>query len=262
VGGRLSTRQSLDLYARRGIEGLNPFVLLAALVSIRAWWPIARRSDQLPLLALFGLILASTWIHLAYSGELSTRYFLSAFLLATPWAGLGMMWPPSRRLHRLQHWAHDDWRPGVVAAIMLAALAIGCWTNAFKTSYSGRRQLAEAGRWTCQHFGSDAQVWVTRENARLFGFYAHTQCRLLEGDKIDALVDAVAGSQADVIVLPRGNKRLAAALAAAQERLGLKRVVVRDGHQAAKGLVLLVRPGAGDAARMSRSQNSSADSTR
>ncbi|MGD9648611.1 MAG: ArnT family glycosyltransferase [Pirellulales bacterium] len=263
VGGRLSTRDALGIYAHKGIEGLNPFALLAVAVSVLAWWPLARRSDQLPLLALAATILLSSWIHLRYSGELSSRYFISVSLVMGPWAALGMMWPPSRRLHGLEHWAHDDWRPGAVATVMLAALAIGCSTHALRTSFASRRQLAQAGRWTCQHFGADAKVWAIRDHAALFGFYAETDCRVLEADRVDALVDAVASSNADVVVVPPGKKQLAAALTGAQDRLGLKRVVVRDGHQrAGKGLVLLVRRGVDDAARMSRSQNSTAESTR
>ena len=261
-GSRMSTSESLHIFARKGIEGLNPFALLAAAVSVLAWWPLARRSDQLPLLALAATILLSSWIHMSFSGELSSRYFISVFLVMTPWSGLGMMWPPSRRLHGLQNWAHDDWRPGVVAAVMLAALAIGCWSNAFMTSFAGRRQLADAARWTCQHYGADAQVWASRDNAALFGFYAHTQCRVLEANEVGALLDAVASSHADVILVPTGKKHLAAALTASQARLGLKRIVVRGSDRARPELVMLVRPGADNAARMSRSQNSTADPTR
>lgn len=261
-GSRMSMSQSLHIFARKGIEGLNPFSLLAAAVSVLAWWPLARRSDQLPLLALAGTILLSSWIHMSFSGELSSRYFISVFLVMTPWSGLGIMWPPSRRLHGLQNWAHDDWRPGVVAALMLAALAIGCWSNAFMTSFEGRRQLADAARWTCQHYGADAEVWAARDNAALFGFYAHTQCRVLEANEVGALLDAVASSHADVIVLPTGKKHLAAALTASQARLGLKRIVVRGSDPDRPELVLLVRPGAADATRMSRSQTPAADSTR
>ena len=261
-GNRMSWGESLHIFSRKGIEGLNPFALLAAAVSVFAWWPLARRSDQLPLLALAGTILLSSWIHMSFSGELSSRYFISVFLVMTPWAGLGMMWPPSRRLHGLQNWAHDDWRPGVVAALMLAALAIGCWSNSFMTSYEGRRQLADAARWTCQHYGADAEVWASRDNAALFGFYANTQCRVLEANEVGALLDAVASSHADVIVVPTGKKHLAAALTASQARLGLKRVVVRGSDPDRPELVLLVRPGAADATRMSRSQAPAADSTR
>ena len=256
VGSRMSTAEALHVFARKGIEGLNPFALLAAAVSVLAWWPLARRSDQLPLVVLAATILLSSWIHLRFSGELSSRYFISAFLIAAPWSGLGMMWPPSRRLRGLQQWAHDDWRPGAVATVMLVALAIGCWQHAFRTSFATRRQLAEAARWTCQRYGTDAAVWAARDHAALFGFYAQTECRLLEADRIDALVDAVATSQADVVVVPPSKKQLAAALAAAQPRLGLKRVVVRDGDERSKGLVLLVRAPRDEAARMSRSQNS------
>jgi 4-amino-4-deoxy-L-arabinose transferase-like glycosyltransferase len=261
-GNRMSMSESLHIFSRKGIEGLNPFALLAAAVSVIAWWPLARRSDQLPLLALVGTILLSSWIHMSFSGELSSRYFISVFLVMTPWSGLGMMWPPSRRLHGLQNWAHDDWRPGVVAALMLAALAIGCWSNAFMTSFEGRRQLADAARWTCQHYGADAEVWAARDNAALFGFYAHTQCRVLEGTEAGALLDAVASSHADVIVIPTGKKHLAAALTASQARLGLKRVIVRGSDPDRPELVLLVRPSAAEATRMSRSPTPTADSTR
>ncbi|MBX9791946.1 MAG: glycosyltransferase family 39 protein [Pirellulales bacterium] len=259
VGSRMSTAEALHFFAQKGIEGFNPFALLAAAVSVLAWWPLARRSDQLPLVALAATILLSSWIHLRFSGELSSRYFISAFLVVAPWSGLGMMWPPSRRLHGLQQWAHDDWRPGAVATVLLVALAVGSWSHAFRTSFASRRQLAEAARWTCHRFGTDAEVWAARDHAALFGFYAQTECRLLEADRIDALVDAVATSQADVVVVPPGKKQLAAALAAAQPRLGLKRVVVRDGDERAKGLVLLVRAGSDEAARMSRTQNSPSD---
>ncbi len=261
-GSRMSWGESLHIFSRKGIEGLNPFALLAAAVSVLAWWPLARRSDQLPLLALAGTILLSSWIHMSFSGELSSRYFISVFLVMTPWSGLGMMWPPSRRLHGLQNWAHDDWRPGVVAAGMLAALAIGCWSNSFMTSFEGRRQLADAARWTCQHYGADAEVWASRDNAALFGFYANTQCRVLESNEVSTLLEAVASSHADVIVVPTGKKHLAAALTASQARLGLKRVVVRGSDPDRPELVLLVRPGAADATRMSRSQAPTADSTR
>ena len=261
-GNRMTLGESLHIFSRKGIEGLNPFALLAAAVSVLAWWPLARRSDQLPLLALAGTILLSSWIHMSFSGELSSRYFISVFLVMTPWSGLGMMWPPSRRLHGLQNWAHDDWRPGVVAAGMLAALAIGCWSNSFMTSYEGRRQLADAARWTCQHFGADAEVWASRDNAALFGFYANTQCRVLEANEVGTLLDTVASSHADVIVVPTGKKHLAAALTASQARLGLKRVIVRGSDPDRPELVLLVRPGAANATRMSRSQAPAADSTR
>jgi len=161
---------------RRGL--CTPFALLAG-IGIWCWCRTWIRRDFQPLVLYAYLVIAGMWVHLWYAQASSSRYALSILLLASPFAGLGLlkgaMWLPPIWAAIGGRREDPSWRSLAVTAILFGLW--GC-SDALTSGFTARRNDAAIGHWMRHEFGP-GQRYVLPPHLSIAGHYADGQVDLI-----------------------------------------------------------------------------------
>ncbi len=191
-------------------RSFSPVFALLMFGGIWGWRRVWSRRDHQALFVTAAAILLGIWIQLwyeRYTKSISPRYALPIVLMASPFAGLGLL----GLLGRLQRIAaglgRRAPRPQVVTAAALLALvapAAADVANNTLTHAGTRRTVIEVGRWAKREFGPAPAIVAPFDLAPIVGFYAEspTCARYRYGEGAAAIAAMAAAAQADVVLLP------------------------------------------------------------
>jgi hypothetical protein len=225
-------------------RGFDPVVAILLPFSLFGWGRLWLRRDIVPLLMMSASILGATWIHLWYSGEISSRYALTVFLLLSPLCALGLCWPQSRRALLPGKLAQ---RPQLQGALLLGSLVlltlIG-WSDALGSNFKSRAQQAELGRWLAKRYGDNARMAGSQRAAALVAFYARADFQDFDHDaSLQGLLEAVESYQPEVLVVDRREQEFISLLELPAIRARYAPITDPAAPRADAHMLVLVRPG-------------------
>lgn len=197
---QFTRRDALRLYVDSLLRGLYPIHAALTLLGLVWGWRTICRFTDLPLVVVALGTLAGIWIHLAGAHLTSSRYWLSAVLLVSPWTALGLIELASRWPWRKA--AAGRWAPLPAA---LAAFVVFGWSYAVALpTDAGRQAKAELGQWVAQHNGVGQRV-VGTPRLKMMEYYARADYQILPelGDGGRQWPAWIAAQQADLVALSK-----------------------------------------------------------
>jgi hypothetical protein len=210
------------LVVGRGIEPVLALLLVSSLVG---WTSLWKRRDIVPLLLVALLVFVATWIHLWYAREGSSRYVLTASIVFSPLAALGLLWPQARREILPGKLATNCLVQGVTAVVLLAALSVYGCMDAVMSNFDTRAADAELGRWIAHHFGPDHSFAGPPRASALVAYYANSRFQELPPTLTDKQrLELIERGQPEVVLVQKEQQALGDLLDFQCDRWGLEEI--------------------------------------
>lgn len=226
--------KSLSKFGVAFLRGMSPLPILLIASGFAGWSSIAGRREHWPIYLLIVMVLAGSWFHLRFSSAISCRYLIPVFLLASPWAALGLTWPERRLTMLPVHFRLPRVRAAAVSTILVICLCHG-WGDALATRLQGRREILQISRQIAASYGPSTMVFAQPETSSQVAFYSGLPCAIIHSPQDFATSAASLGpQQAVVVILDRSKPGFDEAQQAALHELGLSQLYPPQGATHAK----------------------------
>lgn len=209
-------------------RGLEPIYVLLLVASFVGWTRLWLRRDMLPLLLVAGSVLLATWIHLWFAREGSSRYVLTAWLVLSPLAALGLLWPQERRALLPNKLAANALAQGALAVVLVSAIAIYGITDAVTSKFEARSAEAQLGRWISRHYGHGHPLAGSLRASSLVAYYAGSRLQELPCSLSDTqFADLMAQLRPEVFLVDLQDVELSQLLEAHGQSWGFEEIDAR-----------------------------------
>jgi 4-amino-4-deoxy-L-arabinose transferase-like glycosyltransferase len=208
-------------------RGISPAFGAFLLAGLWQWRDVWRRRDQQAIFYVVLALLGGVWIHGWHAHTTSTRYALPIVLLASPYAGLGLVaiLRGIRGVMLRRHWSSQLCR-GAVAGLASALGVLG-WGDALAHDYGYRAAEASLGQWIGQEYGPAAVLLGPECYVLEVGYYARATAYEFTRNTADSsLLAMIRQRRPQMVLLSTGHDRHNAGegLLRAIEDLGLERI--------------------------------------
>ena len=173
------------------LSGMHPLFFGLWVVALCTMATQGRRQSDFDGLgsATYGLLVLAMWIHMSRVGSLEPRYALVLVILALPLMAQGLTSLCERRKH-----------PQVAMTLLLLAIAVMGWADAWTTRYDSRQARAKLGSWLRNSYGSELQIAGHDDLERMVGHYSGSWQTTLPA-KFDSKLLLAAQANRNVLLL-------------------------------------------------------------